>query len=118
MAIVHRHEASANCNEKCMLVSGKKREPVLAAFVARAFAQELYEELGNATMIEVIELNRRETNKGVCHSHDFCDANMTMARAMERCGINPEVENEDVVRLWNAAWELAVKDEFRSGKPH
>jgi hypothetical protein len=49
--------------------------------------------------------DRRE---GVCHSHDFCDANDSMAAAFKRVmGRDIDGDNEADCALWNAAWEIA-----------
>lgn len=42
------------------------------------FSEDLLSDIGRADLLTVIDRNDRETNKSVCHSHDFCDANMTM----------------------------------------
>lgn len=53
---------------------------------------------------------REEPIEGVRHSHDYCDANMTMDAAMASVGIVALPEDEDgmpdaVVGLWNTAWD-------------
>lgn len=64
--------------------------------------------------------NRTETHPGVCHSHDFCDANMVMLAAMvELCLQSPadlsalgetSPQWNYSVDLWNAAWDWAKKN--------
>lgn len=64
---------------------------------------------------EMQRLNAAETNPSICHSHDFCDANMAMLEAFEMMGVTSSVDYEDAYSveaeharcLWNAAWALA-----------
>lgn len=54
--------------------------------------------------------------QGVCHSHDFCDANMPMASAFEAVmGREPDPAQETDAALWSAAWEGAMPDLTASG---
>lgn len=80
--------------------------------VAHAFLEQLREDLGEADFKEVLRKQREEPIEGVCHSHDYCDANMAMDAAMASVGIVALPEGEDdlpdrVVDLWNAAWDHA-----------
>ena len=75
--------------------------------MARTFSGLLRDELTAGQMSSVIERNRAETDRNVCHSHDFCDANMTMARAFRLVGQDP-ADNA----LWDAAWNAAKQAEF------
>ena len=61
--------------------------------------------------------NSKQLDKSICHSHDFIDANMAMDQAFKTFGIDP-LENpiepeggmtEEVVTLWNSAWDMAKK---------
>lgn len=50
-------------------------------------------------------------DKGICHSHDYIDANETMLEAMQ--AVCPELsrrdENDDKrIAMWNAAWAYAM----------
>jgi len=102
---------------------------VLLRKVAKAFikiavadATENYGEEHDEPMGKVIaRLNRAEKVKGVCHSHDFCDANMSMHAALEECGFDvsalfSECDEKDeegpIYDLWNRAWDLAKKAQF------
>jgi hypothetical protein len=90
--------------------------------LATAFSHVLHEWIGDR-MAEVVKLNGAETMEGVCHSHDFCDANMAMDAAFERAfGYSPlDDEQRDEadggmsvanMELWNAAWDLAKDKGF------
>lgn len=88
--------------------------------LALAFATALHDELGEDMMKRVVQLNVEEKSEGVCHSHDFCDANVLMLEAIGKlCGL----ENEEAIhdaqldadpdnKLWNDAWSLAKEAGF------
>jgi hypothetical protein len=57
----------------------------------------------------MVTRNAGETNASICHSHDFCDANMVMAAAFTANGIEPDVDDEAVCTLWRQAWDIAVE---------
>lgn len=93
--------------------------------LAQKFEAMLKKELGNEAFAEMLVRNINETNKYICHSHDFCDANIIMEQAfkevMERpCLVvkEPNGEEERKIQdadfaLWNAAWF-----EFKEGLKH
>lgn len=94
--------------------------------LAAEFCKCLRAELGPVKMIKVIKRNQKETSPGVCHSHDFCDANMVMDQAFYNLTGLHTWETETVegsgvadscVDLWNAAWDIAAKAEFDLPKP-
>jgi hypothetical protein len=78
--------------------------------IAAAFVTELREDLGESTVQEIRRLNAAEAPySGICHTHDFCDANMPMADAFESVmGREVDGENDDDCALWGAAWNVAV----------
>lgn len=53
------------------------------------------------------ELNADETEDGVCHTHDYCDANMVMMNAL---GMMPRESDSG---LWAEAWRLARESGFK-----
>jgi hypothetical protein len=76
-------------------------------------------------MAEVVRRNGVEQSRDVCHSHDFCDANMVMATAMGYVLGRPtwmpsdweegrctEAEHEADFALWGRAWDLAKSQYF------
>lgn len=85
--------------------------------LAREFAKLMRRDLTAAQMKKANALNAKDS-KDVCHTHDFIDANMTMAEAFERVvGHSPEVHQEDEasradVALWNSAWDIAKAARF------
>lgn len=80
---------------------------------AVSFANELRACTHAANFAAIRELNRAETVPGVCHSHDFCDANEVMMRACvmsaNYCGVEiADGESEDLDELMIAAWAAAA----------
>lgn len=86
--------------------------------IAKEFSSLLAKEIGIDKMKDVKKLNIDDTNKDVCHSHDFCDANMVMQDAFKVVGIDLEkdfpdaVQNEFITDTWEKAWTLAKKNNF------
>lgn len=86
----------------------------LVIAVANKFTTLLREELGAETFGEVRRRNRADADLAVCHSHDFCDANMLMHDAIvtviskrrDYAG-QPLYEADLHDDLWNDAWSLA-----------
>jgi len=54
--------------------------------LAKAFCDEMVDHLSADALAQVRKRNSKEKNPGVCHSHDFCDANMVMAAAWHKLG--------------------------------
>lgn len=82
--------------------------------VARDFAQRVTRYIGLASMQDVVERNRT-AEEGICHSHDFCDANVFMAEAMEANGhVDPDPEHCDpgFAATWSDAWNVAKASGF------
>ena len=80
---------------------------------ARKFADFLLRDLGPDTLREVVRRNAEETDPLVCHTHDFCDANVDMGNAIEQV-LGRELDYRDaaVFDLWSAAWALARAHNF------
>ena len=76
--------------------------------LARAFLAGLSHQLGAEALSEVDRLNKAEASPSVCHSHDFCDANVIMAAAFEQVlGRQPRIDSDEDAVLWDGAWSLA-----------
>jgi len=74
--------------------------------LARVFLRGLRKEIGAAKFRKARVLNADETNPMVCHSHDFCDANMVMLAAFESEGLDiPETDEDE--RAWGLVWDRA-----------
>ena len=84
---------------------------------AKAFIKEMRATLEPSEMNDAIALNKQEPNKSVCHTHDFCDANMVMASALKGlCSKLPNGEDPESFKFWNAAWKLAFDANFDESK--
>lgn len=66
----------------------------------------------------ILERNRAEPNPSICHTHDFCDANILMSNAWEETFPHEPfcAQNGFHAELWSAAWEQARKAEFQLPK--
>ena len=88
----------------------KNKRPIRnAALVAHVFAVELRRAIGADAFAEVCRRNAAQPDGRVCHSHDFCDANMVMDEALRSIGIEADVGDVADLALWNAAWDHAKR---------
>lgn len=81
--------------------------------LANAFSRILRKELTESIINEIIRRNREENNPNVCHTHDFCDSNVIMDDALATLGVITDIQSDRQQYLWCAAWDLAVKNEFK-----
>lgn len=87
-----------------------------AETLALEFSQGLRSCLTAEQMAEVVRLNLAEDSPGICHSHDFCDANMVLYEVFMQYGMNP-VEEDGLDRwgdLWDRSWNLAKAAGFKT----
>lgn len=65
-------------------------------------------------MREVISRNIKESEKDICHSHDFCDANMAMHEVFMLHGMDVTSESgvSDFGQKWGEVWQLAKSERF------
>lgn len=89
--------------------------------LARAFGEQVQETLTVSQFRQVIDGNKAEPeNSGICHSHDFCDANVSMHDAfVATFGRNPldtpsadNIMSDADEKLWNDAWAIAKAADF------
>lgn len=86
--------------------------------VGTLFAEYIRDYINPDDMEEVVERNREEgPGSGICHTHDFCDANVPMDEAFSKVmgfsvvdGDAPSEEPDWVMRtqIWNEAWDYAT----------
>ena len=77
--------------------------------LAKAFGAKLREWLTDNEMRQVIARNRAERlDSGVCHSHDFCDANMAIDEVFTANGLNAP----SAIELVNEVWGIAKGNDF------
>lgn len=83
--------------------------------VGDKFAQFLRAELTAAEWKKMRADNAAETVGGICHSHDYCDANEVMAAAFSEFDL-PDVTDEgatdELRRFWSSAWDYAFIKHF------
>ena len=86
--------------------------------LASEFSRTLRACLTPQQMNEVALRNRKESCINVCHSHDFCDANMVLYDVFMKHGMDPADEGGPDLwgDLWNCAWDLAKAREFQFDK--
>ncbi len=82
--------------------------------VAAVFAYKVASQLDDEEMAEVVRRNADETDPTICHSHDFCDANMPMLESFQEMGLRTPLDaiadpslGEGPNGLWNEAWAVA-----------
>jgi len=80
--------------------------------VAEAFIKQLREDITAEEFTELVTKQKEDPIEGVCYSHDYCDANMTMDAALASLGVVALPDDEDgmsqeVCDLWNASWDRA-----------
>ncbi len=80
--------------------------------VAIKFSEVLKEWVGIKKLRAIVSRNEAENDSSICHSHDFCDANMAMVEAMEKMGLDYETNDE----LFNQAWNIAKENAFYTKK--
>lgn len=88
--------------------------------LANAFVAVLRTWLTPEQMAQVKRRNALRDSDFVCHSHDFCDANMAMHEAFKQVvgrdptdylEKNPEGSMDELdVAIWNAAWDYASRN--------
>ena len=87
-------------------------EEQLADRIALRFASVIREWLNEAELAEVNRLNNLEMSPHVCHTHDFCDANMAMDEAFRKEGLEVNLGDYAFGRIWDAAWNIARVEGF------
>lgn len=84
--------------------------------IANTFAALLRDEVGEETIHAINRANDAERNPNVCHSHDYCDANMVLLEAFQVHGVDPDAEGNE--NLWDAAWMIARRSGFAPQYPY
>ena len=82
--------------------------------LARQFCDGLRTVLTDHELATIRDRNRHETEPGVCHTHDFIDANLIMLAAWEHLDLPTRYgsPHPDHYALWGAAWQTAMDWEF------
>ena len=75
--------------------------------LAREFSK-LLRSLLTSNEIEEINILNKLAAKGVCHTHDFIDANMVMDKAFENVyGRRVNLQSNTEMQVWCMAWTIA-----------
>lgn len=82
--------------------------------IANDFIDVLNEWLTDEELRDIVQKNRAEENDNICHTHDYCDANIAMIEAMEKNGFEYDCYNEKYMKTFFEAWEIAKKKEFKT----
>lgn len=98
---------------------------VSAISVAKEFSRLLRETLSGYEFDCLLSLNADEPSDAICHSHDFCDANVVMDEACKALGLvtifgsenevatkDEDLAIEEQCNLWNEAWSIAKLAQF------
>lgn len=73
------------------------------------FSSLLRKKLTPTQFATVRRRNHVQESETICHSHDFCDANMVMAKAFKQVtGKKYNLKSGDDGQLWNDAWTIAT----------
>lgn len=76
--------------------------------IARTFADLLRKHLTRQEWRAMGDANYAETDPHVCHSHDYCDANLVMYDAFHQHGIDINAANDDDCARWSRVWNVAM----------
>lgn len=78
------------------------------------FSKNLRSVLSSEEMEELVQKNHAETILGICHSHDYCDANMVLHEVFMKHGMDVADEGGRARwgEMWDAAWSLAKSNDF------
>tara|TARA_R110000868_G_scaffold140148_1_gene355467 strand:- start:397 stop:720 length:324 start_codon:yes stop_codon:yes gene_type:complete len=82
--------------------------------LARLFGEQVQAALSATEFRAAVDANKSDgPDSTVCHTHDYCDANMLMLAAwQEFFGGEPDVSSEEDTAIWNDAWSIAKAAEF------
>ena len=78
--------------------------------LARMFCEGLHNVLTDQELHTIRHRNRHETEPGICHTHDFIDANLIMLAAWEHLDLPTRYgsPHPDHYSLWGSAWQTAM----------
>lgn len=76
--------------------------------VAAEFLRQLQQAVGTENYAQICALNLAQSDRRICHSHDFTDANMVMDAAISAVtGMEVDIQDDAQRHLWNTSWDLA-----------
>lgn len=82
--------------------------------LAKEFSHSLKSALSSEEMNDLVKKNQSELIPGICHSHDYCDANMVLHEVFMKHGMDiaDEGGRERWGEVWDSAWNLAKSNDF------
>ncbi len=82
--------------------------------LAREFSCALRACLGPEDINEVLIRNQIETDSRICHSHDFCDANVVLLYVFKKYGMDVAAKGGCARwgKLWGECWQIAKLSDF------
>ncbi len=85
-----------------------------ALCLAQEFSRALKGQLSVEELRLIVSRNRAEANSKICHSHDFCDANVVLHEVFLNHGMDiaDEGGRDKWGALWDEAWNIAKTSEF------
>lgn len=105
------------------IVETEKSAPEERDQVTRRLSREFCELLAETVVAnggsveEVVRRNRDDAVPGICHSHDFCDANIVMETAFtQTLNRTPDLSSDLDTKLWNEAWNEAKRNGFQGAR--
>ena len=86
--------------------------------LAIEFSNSLQARLTHEQLQDVVQRNAVETSLNICHSHDFCDANMVLYEVFLKNGMDPAVEGcfDQLRGLWNRTLNIVKSRKFETTK--
>lgn len=91
---------------------------VLVVKLANKFTEYICDGFSTEIMEKIREINKKN-NDNTCATGDFCDSNMSMDSAFsEIVGRQIDIQNELEMDIWNNAWTLAKKNDFKIQLSH
>lgn len=81
--------------------------------LANAFSRVIREWATAEELATIVHRNGHEQSPGVCHSHDFFDANEAMMDAFATFSLSsPDGDDAEACALWGRAWDIAKANHF------
>jgi len=88
---------------------------VLTHLIAACFRHKIACELSPGVRAIIDLLNEAEEHVGICHSHDYCDANVVMRDAFMMLYRDIDINDDMHIAVWGGAWTLAMQKGFSPG---
>jgi len=85
--------------------------------ISNAFNNKMREWLDDDEFNSLIKKTKSQTDPNVCHTHDYCDANVIMDECfVEILGREHDCASQTDADIWNDAWTLSKQNLFGVGQ--